>query len=862
MTAREIDDFLASLPHSRSWQHRLRQAVPLVRNEHLSARAVGGRLFTALMSGPVGATWAASKVRADGRGLRLHLRIDPDGDQADRLQRLPWEFIRDPATGAFLARDLLSSVVRHLEVSHPAALPTVPRPLRILMATPSPRDRALLDTRAERDALCTLAAAHGAIEAWFLPTAGRKQRTTLEALRQTAIDQAPHVLQISSHGALNQADGTGEIDFESADGLADPIPGEMLADALRDQKSIRLVLLNACQSGAGSTAAGKRSFANLATALIESGVPAVIAMQAAISDRAAIAFSGELYHRLACGDALDAAVTEARRAIDRPGAGDEWGTPMLFLRSRQARLFEPLPAGVERLARPALDRAHLGRLQLGWHRQGVAWLLATALALSLGGGFLYLALWPFPAWREALTIAAVTFTGALGFLALREPDHGRRLSHAVVALPGLRPTLLVFFLALATTWAVSGRTVLCGSAYGPLGCPPPGVERLDILPLTNRLPTQDPLAAAWTADIEDGLSDRFKTIGTLEVLPPRGAAADDRNPGAHPWADLTLQASLGREGELLVLRGEMRRRGGQSLGVVRVVGPPDPTGQTLHTLRARFADAIFHTLGPDAEAAPDEKSPGEAPPGTCADKATGNPDALELERQALVSFLLGDLERAELQSSQALELDPGLAEAMNNRGRARHDQGELALAIADFRAAIACRADHPSFHFNLGLALDESGETEAAIDSYQRATSLDPSHAAAWNNLGVVLLDLGSLGEARASLERGLIIASDTETEAALRKNLGRLALLEGDGEGALAQLAKVGVDTMVFREALSYRALAHRAIGQQETACATWHELLTASNTTSEQQQNARREMRLDCAPTTQRGNDQETPA
>jgi len=63
--------------------------------------------------------------------------------------------------------------------------------------------------------------------------------------------------------------------------------------------------------------------------LVQQGIPAVIAMQFEISDRAAIIFSQEFYTALADSFPVDAALTEARLAIFSKGNETEWGTPVI-----------------------------------------------------------------------------------------------------------------------------------------------------------------------------------------------------------------------------------------------------------------------------------------------------------------------------------------------------------------------------------------------------------------------------------------------------------------------------------------------------------------------------------------------------
>jgi hypothetical protein len=102
-------------------------------------------------------------------------------------------------------------------------------------------------------------------------------------------------------------------------------------------------------------------YAGISAALVMAGVPAVVAMQFPISDRAAIEFTNCLYPRLAQGYPLDSAIAEARKAIriaDRKSL--EWATPVLFMRTPDGRLFD-IPgseAEASQTARPALAGQH------------------------------------------------------------------------------------------------------------------------------------------------------------------------------------------------------------------------------------------------------------------------------------------------------------------------------------------------------------------------------------------------------------------------------------------------------------------------------------------------------------------------
>ncbi len=109
-----------------------------------------------------------------------------------------------------------------------------------------------------------------------------------------------------------------------------------LSRELAEESTVRLVVLNSCQSARRPDA---DVFAGISSAIVTRGIPAVVAMQFAISDGAATAFADEFYRALAELLPLDAAVSEARRAIANRIRNNEWATPVLYLRADSGVLF-------------------------------------------------------------------------------------------------------------------------------------------------------------------------------------------------------------------------------------------------------------------------------------------------------------------------------------------------------------------------------------------------------------------------------------------------------------------------------------------------------------------------------------------
>ena len=84
-------------------------------------------------------------------------------------------------------------------------------------------------------------------------------------------------------------------------------------------------------------------FAGTAQVLVQHGVPAVISMQSEVMDETACSFAEKFYRALAAGLPVDACVGEVRRALAAE-RNPEWGTPVLYLRAPDGKIFDLVPA--------------------------------------------------------------------------------------------------------------------------------------------------------------------------------------------------------------------------------------------------------------------------------------------------------------------------------------------------------------------------------------------------------------------------------------------------------------------------------------------------------------------------------------
>ena len=303
---------------------------------------IGSRLFSELIRDQVRDLWAQARTDLDDGGrLRLRLILHPPAVAA-----LPWETLHDPRRNQSFAADANISLVRTQNlvsyVARPRALEAT-LPLKLLLVTvDTGTGDAPIPQRPEHGEQGNRLATHkesGQIRSAVagLSSASVKLdqldgRVTIQQIRERLLTTRPDILHFVGHG--------------NEDGLllwADDAPALVSAATLRavlqQSESVKLVFLNACLAGRVDSS---RPFASIAHQLLQSGLPAVIAMRYEILDRSAANFASGVYEALISGQGrghIDAAVSIARNNlyINDPNRVD-YATPILWLNAVDGRI--------------------------------------------------------------------------------------------------------------------------------------------------------------------------------------------------------------------------------------------------------------------------------------------------------------------------------------------------------------------------------------------------------------------------------------------------------------------------------------------------------------------------------------------
>lgn len=293
-------------------------------------RKLGTELFDHLVTAKTADRLGQSLARVEslaGTGLRIRLDLDAARDEYVYLAALPWELLYRSETRDFLGRFLPTSIVRYHETHRPVEPLGVDGRLRVLLVASAPKGLRDNDFVTEARLIKEAFADHPEVDVRLL------EKAEINHLRRLLRDEQVHVLHFIGHGGFDEKAGEGFLLWEQDDRQQHDVAGDLFAEYLKGIRSLRLVVLSCCKSARMPRRQGQNVASSVAPAVILAGVPAVIAMQFAISDTAATLFSKAFYTALAHGDPVDAAVMEGRLAISgcKKVAG-EWATPALFTR--------------------------------------------------------------------------------------------------------------------------------------------------------------------------------------------------------------------------------------------------------------------------------------------------------------------------------------------------------------------------------------------------------------------------------------------------------------------------------------------------------------------------------------------------
>jgi len=361
--------------------------------------------------------------------------------------------------------------------------------------------------------------------------------------------------------------------------------------------------------------------------------------------------------------------------------------------------------------------------------------------------------------------------------------------------------LVVFFaLAMAAVWWWSKRAPAPPVASGNMAAPAIPPKSIAVLPLEN---LSDDKENAFFADgIQDDVLTSLAKIKDLKVI-SRTSVMSYRNKAARNLREMRTELGVAS-----VLEGSVRRVMNRVLVNVQLIDTAsdqhlwaeryDRTLADSLTLQGELASEIAGALR--ATLTPEEKARVEKKP-------TDNPDAyvaylrgrevqlrpetsrenylsaesfyeqaialdpkfvLARARLSFIQALLFEyfepknsarLAQARGNAEEAVRLDPNSAEAHSSLARCAQNANDAATTRRELAEAVRLLPNDTTIVLSAAITQWGMGWNEEAAVNFKRATELGPREPKTFYNYGVLLKEIGREAEARAALDRALVLA-------------------------------------------------------------------------------------------------------
>ena len=181
---------------------------------------------------------------------------------------------------------------------------------------------------------------------------------------------------------------------------------------------------------------------------------------------------------------------------------------------------------------------------------------------------------------------------------------------------------------------------------------------------------------------------------------------------------------------------------------------------------------------------------------------------------------LEESDEARIAYTRALDLNPELASAYNNRGFIYNEMGKYEQALADYTQALALAPEYAKLYSNRGVTYTRMGEYKEAVEDYTRAIELDPELAEAYGNRGNTYTEMGEYEQALADHTRAIELAPEF---AAAYCNRGNTYTRLGEYEEAVGDYTRAIELDPELAEAYGNRGNTYGKMGKYEQALADY---------------------------------------
>ena len=148
----------------------------------------------------------------------------------------------------------------------------------------------------------------------------------------------------------------------------------------------------------------------------------------------------------------------------------------------------------------------------------------------------------------------------------------------------------------------------------------------------------------------------------------------------------------------------------------------------------------------------------------------------------------GDIDGGIEDYTEAIRIKPNFAIAYFNRGNANYSSIYKFEAIKDYSAAIRIKPDFAEAHNDRGILFNHLGESDQAIEDFDKAIQINPNYSEAYNNRGNVYKNQGKFDDAIADYCEGIRLKPDNSV-AYFNRGITRYKI--GDLNGAFEDFRK-----------------------------------------------------------------------
>jgi tetratricopeptide (TPR) repeat protein len=141
-----------------------------------------------------------------------------------------------------------------------------------------------------------------------------------------------------------------------------------------------------------------------------------------------------------------------------------------------------------------------------------------------------------------------------------------------------------------------------------------------------------------------------------------------------------------------------------------------------------------------------------------------NPQAIELNNQAVQLHYRSDYKTALELYNQALTLSPDSREILFNRGKTHRELRNFAEALRDFEGAEALGEDTAKVQLERANVFRDQGEFRRALATYDRALMDNPDDSFVFNHRGVLYFKMGNYPRSIADFNKAIALGAGNAT--------------------------------------------------------------------------------------------------